>query len=246
MDEWFKEWFDADYTRVYAHRDEAEAAEAVASILRAAPQLAEGRVLDLGCGNGRHLAHLRQVNDLAFGVDLSPHLLGMASRSLRGWLLRADMRHLPLRSASLSGICLWFTPFGYFSDVENRRLLDRLHDLLAPAGTIILDVMNALRLEANLVEEDVVEREGLRIHSRRSLEGSRLVKRMTLTRLASGTQREVVESVRIYTPAELRAMADASGLILVRTLGGYDASPFEERTSPRWIGLFRKKSMAEE
>jgi len=138
------------------------------------------------------------------------------------------------------GICLWFTPFGYFSDPENQVLLGSLQGLLRPGGVLVLDLMNAARLKAGLVEEDVLERNGLRVQSLRSLEGGRVIKRMTIERLATGTRREAVESVRVYEPEELRRMADGCGLRVVKELGDYDGSAFEETGSQRWIGLFEK------
>ncbi len=191
------------------------------------------------------MAELRKVNPQAFGLDLSSHLLGLAPEHLRGWLLRGDMRRLPLRAASLAGICLWFTPFGYFSDQENQSLLAALQGLLAPGGLLLLDLMNASRLQADLVSEDVVERGGLRVHSRRSLEGGRVVKRMTLEHLDTGALREAVESVRVYHPDELRALTRPCGLVLTRTLGDYDGSPFLATVSPRWIGIFEKRDLQE-
>lgn len=245
MEEWFKDWFDADYAALYAHRDEAEAARAVGSLLGVSPGLAFGPVLDLGCGSGRHLAELRKVNPQAFGLDLSAHLLGLAPHHLRGWLLRGDMRQLPIRPGSLSGICLWFTPFGYFSDQENQVLLCTLQRLLRPEGVLLLDLMNASRLKSGLVEEDVLERGGLRVHSRRSLEGGRVIKRMTIERLDSGATREAVESVRVYEPDELCRMAATCGLGLVHELGDYDGSKFQAADSLRWLGIFQQKSRAD-
>lgn len=246
MEEWFKDWFDADYADLYAHRDAAEAATAVATLLRVAPGFAEGPVLDLGCGTGRHLAELRKANAQAFGLDLSAHLLGLAPEGLRGWLLRGDMRRLPVRTGALWGICLWFTPFGYFSDAENLALLERLGPLLKAGGMLLLDFMNAEHLRAHLVKEDVLERNGLRVVSRRGLEGGRVVKRMTITRPGtSAPAREALESVRLYEPCELAAMAGACGLELVRELGDYGGSAFIATQSPRWIGAFKQKSIAD-
>lgn len=238
MDEWFLDWFDADYATLYAHRDEEEAGQAVRTALKAAPVLAQGPVLDLGCGSGRHLTELRKVNPLAFGLDLSKHLLELSPRILRGWLLRGDMRHLPIRPGNLSGICLWFTPFGYFHDRENRRLLCSLRGLLRPGGVLLLDFLNAHHLRETLVEEDIAEQGGLRVQSHRAIEGDRLVKRMRIERIDTGVVREVMESIRIYESIELRAMAQSCGLTLVQELGDYDGSSFRDTVSPRWIGLF--------
>jgi len=240
MDEWFKDWFDADYAALYGHRDEEEAECAVGTALTVAPELGQGPVLDLACGTGRHLTPLRRRNPLAFGLDLSAHLLSEAPSELRPWLLRGDMRHLPLKPGSLSGITLWFTPFGYFSDPSNRRLLVQLTDLLRSGGVLILDFLNTAHLARTLVLEDVLERGGIRVFSRRAIEGKRIVKRMTLTRLDTGTSREVVESVRLYSPEELRDMASGAGLACIAEFGTYDGASFLTDDSPRWIGIFRK------
>ena len=240
MDEWFKDWFDEDYAAIYGHRDEREAEAAVAMALAAAPQLGSGPVLDLGCGSGRHLAALRESNGLAFGLDLSRDLLALAPERLRPWLLRGDMRRLPLRPGRLAGICLWFTPFGYFSDAENRELLRSLRALLRPGGALVLDYLNAPFVRARLVAEDVAVHGAIRVHSRRALEGDRLVKRMTLTHLETGLVREALESVRLYEPEELRAMAADCGFSLARVAGDYRGAEFDQERSARWIGFLTK------
>jgi len=240
VDEWFKDWFDKDYAAIYGHRDAREAEAAVAMALALAPELASGPVLDLGCGAGRHLAVLRQSNPQAFGLDLSRDLLGLAPEYLRPWLLRGDMRRLPVQAGSLAGICLWFTPFGYFSDRENRALMQRLRLLLRPGGVLVLDYLNAGQVRAGLVPEDVARHGGIEVHSRRALEGDRLVKRMTLTHLATGRTRQAKESLRLYDPADLRAMARQCGLEPMREVGDYQGAPFVPERSPRWIGFLRR------
>lgn len=237
--EWFEGWFDEDYAQLYAHRDAEEARVAVGRALRVAPELTEGPVMDLACGAGRHLEILRRANPLAFGLDLSRTLLNMAPGGLRPWLLRGDMRRLPVKAGSLRGICLWFTPFGYFSDEENRALMLSLGAALGGGGVLIMDYFNADLLTRTLVPENTIERGGIRAQSRRALEGDRLVKRMVLTRLATGEVRDVQESVRLYAPEELQAMAVRAGLRLRRVLGTYAGEAFTE-DSPRWIGIFEK------
>ena len=235
--EWFKDWFDKDYAAIYGHRDGLEAEAAVAMALARAPQLAAGPVLDLGCGGGRHLAVLRRGNGLAFGLDLSRDLLALAPAELRPWLLRGDMRALPVRPASLAGICMWFTPFGYFSDAQNRALFHHLRDLLRPGGVLVLDYLNAGFVRAHLVPEDEQLHGGMRVLSRRTLEGDRLVKRMTITHLETGRVRLAEESLRLYDPAELRAMAAQSGLECRWEAGDYQGARFDPQGSSRWIGF---------
>ncbi|HET8900626.1 MAG TPA: class I SAM-dependent methyltransferase [Holophagaceae bacterium] len=238
MTEWFEDWFDADYAALYAHRDAGEAALATATALREAPELARGPVLDLACGGGRHLAELRKVNPQAFGIDLSAALLGLAPPGLRPWLLRADMRKLPVKTG-LAGITLWFTPFGYFSDSENETLLRSLSGLLRPGGVLLIDYLNAAELRRSLVPEDTLERNGIRVKSRRRIEEGRVIKEMDLIRLDTGETRQARESVHIYEPGDIEAMAARAGLRLRKAMGRYDGSAFDEK-SPRWIAVFEK------
>jgi len=239
LTEWFETWFDEDYARLYAHRDAEEARVALGRAMRVAPELMRGPVLDLACGAGRHLEILRRANPLAFGMDLSRTLLQMAPGGLRPWLLRGDMRRIPVRDGTLHGICLWFTPFGYFSDDENRALMLRLGALLENTGVLVMDYLNADLVARTLVPEETVERGLIRAQSRRSLEGDRLVKRMVLTRLDTGDVRDVLESVRLYHPTELQEMAVRAGLRLRRVMGTYAGEAFND-DSPRWIGVFEK------
>jgi SAM-dependent methyltransferase len=239
MAEWFERWFDEDYALLYAHRDDAEARRAVVMALGAAPELASGPVLDLACGSGRHLAVLQETNARACGLDLSEAMLRLAPEGLQGHLLRGDMRALPFREGVFSGICLWFTPFGYFDDARNTALLARLRDLLKPGGVLLVDYFNAQRLAQDLVPEDHLEQNGIRVHNRRRMEAGRVVKEMTLVRMDTGEERHAVESVRVYAPEELKAMACGVGLRLRQTLGDYGGAPFEAH-SPRWIGILER------
>jgi ubiquinone/menaquinone biosynthesis C-methylase UbiE len=63
--------------------------------------------LDLACGTGRALPHLRSAVGLAgtvLGLDLTPEMLATARRHGRhahAWLVLADARRLPLRTGSI-------------------------------------------------------------------------------------------------------------------------------------------------
>jgi hypothetical protein len=150
------------------------------------------------------------------------------------------MRKLPVK-AGLAGITLWFTPFGYFSDGENEALLRALANLLRPRGVLLIDYLNAAELRRTLVPEDTLERNGIRVKSRRRIEDGRVIKEMDLLRLDTGETRQARESVHIYDPSNLEAMAARAGLRLLKAMGGYDGSGFEEQ-SPRWISVFEKGS----
>ena len=72
---WYREWFGEDYLAVYKHRDSSDAKDLIGLIRTNVPLDYYMRVLDLGCGNGRHafalLPHVQKI----FGLDLSEKLL---------------------------------------------------------------------------------------------------------------------------------------------------------------------------
>src|SRR5947208_667361 len=94
---WFHAAFGALYPIVYAHRDDA-AAEREAAFAKEVLGMLEGdRVVDLACGDGRHLAAFPRIGLRAIGVDLSTTLLALA-RARRLAVVRADLRALPFRA----------------------------------------------------------------------------------------------------------------------------------------------------
>lgn len=101
-DTWYQSAFGHDYLHLYRHRDADQArreADFAIEALRLAPP---ARVLDLGCGSGRHVAPLRAAGFTLVGVDLSRALLAQArTRPLgeQGAWVCADMRVLPFGGA---------------------------------------------------------------------------------------------------------------------------------------------------
>jgi SAM-dependent methyltransferase len=86
--------------------DDPAYAAAVAELGLRAGQTA----LDVGCGTGRALPHLRAAvgrDGNVLGVDLTPEMLATAQelgRHLHGWLVLADARRLPLRAGGADAV----------------------------------------------------------------------------------------------------------------------------------------------
>ena len=62
------------------------------------------RAVEMGCGPGQDMAWLEGQGIRMVGVDLSAGMLGEARRQVRGPLVQADMRRLPLRSGERPGV----------------------------------------------------------------------------------------------------------------------------------------------
>ncbi len=94
------------------------------------------RVLDLGCGIGRHVAFAHDMGTEAYGIDLSRVALDTAKELMRGRvenpderLMLGDIRHLP-----------W--PDGFFDFVVSHGVLDSMHFEIARAA--IVDVRRVM------------------------------------------------------------------------------------------------------
>ncbi len=240
---WYDTAFEGGYLDLYPHRDLAAARAEVGGLVERgllAPG-ARGRVLDLGCGFGRHLLALRERGIDATGLDRSLALLRRADPSLGGRLVRGDFRALPWRARAFDALLMLFSSFGYFDDGENARVLAELVRVLAPGGLVVLDLMNAARVKATLVPESRTRRDGLEILERRRLErgGTRVVKDVHV-RGDDGGERRWSEDVRLYEPGELERLLVVAGLEFLRREGDFDGRAFES-DAPRQLVWARKR-----
>jgi SAM-dependent methyltransferase len=215
-------------------------------------ELAEGaRVLDLACGHGRIALELARRGFRVTGLDLSPRSLELA-RAAAGeqdlaidWV-EADMRNLP-SGREFDAVVNVFTAFGYFADErENQRVLDAVAAALVPGGAFLIDVVNLLALAGGYRERWWSERERdgvLQIDENEFdfLEGHNR-SRWTFVH-PDGSRRELVHSVRTYTPHELAAMLTAAGLVVQGAWGGWDGAELSFK-SRRLILLGRKPDPA--
>lgn len=241
--EWFHQWFGEEYLALYPHRDEEEAREAVDLFGRLAPPPHGSRVLDLACGGGRHLRELRSAGFDSIGLDLSATLLREAHREKPSDpLVRADMRSLPFQSRSFGGLTSFFTSFGYFEDpADDRRVLREMARVLRPAGTFMLDFLNAARVRAELVPEDRRVVAGERVTQRREIREGMVVKQIRMQPLDGRDARIFEERVRLYSGDELVFLLSEAGLVVDRRLGDYEGGVYGPR-SPRLILAGRKAS----
>lgn len=110
---WYKRSFVAQYGVVYAHRSvEAAVREAAFAVSQLVIDGSE-RVLDLCCGNGRHMGHLLRRTPHVTGLDYSRELLAAARDTLgpEAALVRGDMRALPFDGV-FDAVTSFFTSFG--------------------------------------------------------------------------------------------------------------------------------------
>ncbi len=252
LGEWYETAFDADYLQRYSHRNREEAERGVRLLARHLPEGFRGPAFDLCCGAGRHALALREAGIATTGGDLSHPLLRSAARAAAGAghslpLVRLDMRHLPLRDRVFRLVTNFFTAFGYFeTDEENFAVLAEVARVLEPGGWFLLDFLNrepALHATKQTPHERFPSETpgGVWLIQRSiSPDGRRALKHQQ--EWVDGVPgREVWESVRLYSPAELEQAIARSGLAVVHRWGDYTGEPLDPEASSRCILLARRQ-----
>ena len=108
------------------------------------------RILDVGCGAGRHSLELARRGFATVGVDISAGLVEVAKKGARAESLNAtffvkDARGLEFDGDFDAAICLCEGAFGLAGDEQGHRdILNGVQRALKPGGTFILTAINAL------------------------------------------------------------------------------------------------------
>lgn len=237
---WYERWFGEQYLQLYPHRDATEAGDAVRLALDSCPIPADGRILDLACGGGRHLNEFMRGGALVFGLDLSLPLLTHA-RAIGARVVRGDMRSLPFDGGSFSLVTSFFTSFGYFpSAAEDREVLVEVRRILEPGGMFVFDFLNADRVRANLLPRDERVVDGQRVVQTRTLteEGHVVEKKIEILGPTDPLPHVFYERVRLYSAGDLQGILESCGLQVVQWFGSYAGEPLDS-DSPRVILIGR-------
>ena len=237
-DRWYAGWFNQDYLDLYAHRTTQEAQTVADLIATHLPEVRGGRTLDLGCGAGRHLPFLNQLQPTV-GFDLSPWLLDVARQRNSAPLTRGDMRALPFRDAAFNLVVSLFTSFGYFvDDLENEGVLAEVARVTQPDGWLVLDFLNAPNARRTLVPSERKQVGARWVRQARSIsDDGRFV---TKTIQLEDNGREYVERVRLFEPDELMRMLRDVGFDVTELFGDYSGGAWRA-TSPRAIVVARRR-----
>jgi SAM-dependent methyltransferase len=218
------------YDALYADKDYAAECDLLEAVFRRRGDAGVRRVLDLGCGTGRHSVELARRGYEVTGVDLSAGMLEKARR-------RAAAEPGPARVDFVLGniadvrverqfdavICM-FAVLGYqIEDEALRATLANVRRHLAPGGLFVFDVWHGPAVEAigPTLRTKVVEAGAERIERRAlgTLEAGRrvcTVRYDVIRRRPGVADSTFVEThrMRYFDEPELRAALGDAGLSL--------------------------------
>jgi SAM-dependent methyltransferase len=108
------------------------------------------RILDIGCGTGRHSIELARRGYAVKGIDLSESMLSRAKEKaaaggVRVEFIRADARYLKYEEEFGLALIICEGAFPLMeTDEMNFLILQNAFNALAPGGTLILTTLNGL------------------------------------------------------------------------------------------------------
>ena len=227
------EW--ADWRNRWADFDPARRDPHLAAVERLAGP-GPKRILELGAGTGTTAAALAHAGNDVVAIELQPmladHIDELANDVLEGSLRAIPGDFYEVEPGGPFDVVCYFDGFGIGTDDDQRRLLDRIVGWLDPAGCALIDVLTPWYwAKAAGGEEEFPEGSGIRYRDGFDAEESRLVESMW----REGHEDDVVtQSLRCYAPADLRLLAEPSGLRLSAI------EPFEDQ----WYGAPRPLEVA--
>lgn len=113
------------------------------------------RVLDLGCGTGRHSSGLASHGFQVTGLDVSPSALERARAQHGGepglsFVQHDVMTAQPWPVDQVDAV-IFVQGLGWGADADQRRLLRRIRQCLAPDGVLVLDLSNLASILRNFL-----------------------------------------------------------------------------------------------
>jgi SAM-dependent methyltransferase len=232
---WFKTWFGTRYyALLYGHRDEQDAQNWVDAIIGRWQLPVGSSVLDIGCGRGRHAGLFARAGMQVTGLDLSEQSIEEARIAWPKVEFHVhDMRHPFADERFDAAVCL-FTTLGYFDTLQDDlAVLRAAYGALRPGGRLVIDFMNTPKVLANLVNEEELEREGVRFHVLRAVEEGVVVKRIAVS--DAGHTSHYEERVQALTPESLERMALEVGFIMEGRTDGPKSKPYITELSERYV-----------
>jgi len=214
------------------------------------------RVLDAGCGPGRHVIALNEAGYRCEGADLSEAMLAVARRNAAEagvqtqWYAAAFDELAVKCPGGYDGlICLGNSLAASEEADAVRAALANFAQVLKPGGVLVLQVLNFPRLRREQpcvrgprsIVRDGTEYLFLRVYHFEPQHVA--VTSITIWKNGEGWQRELGAG-RLYPidPDELVAWLTGAGFELAGRFGAYDGSPFDPDASEDHIVVARRSA----
>jgi SAM-dependent methyltransferase len=166
---------------------------------------AGARVLDVGCGPGRHAVAFAKAGMQVTGVDVSRKFLDIAAESARkagvgASFFQVDARQMPFDDEFDAVISICQGAFGLMGD-DDALVMRRMMESARKGTPVALTAFSSLYEAAHPRAGATIDADNGVVHELAAIEDE------------SGTEHRVDLWTGVYTPRELRLMAIGVGLV---------------------------------
>lgn len=241
---WYRSWFNSPYYhQLYFQRDEKEAAAFIDRLVEKLNPPADSRMLDIGCGRGRHSIQLAVKGFAVTGIDISEDSISEAKQSETDQLefFVHDMR-LPFRMNYYDYAFNFFTSFGFFrTRREHDNAIRTIAQALKPGGVFVIDYLNAHFIENHLQYKSELEKDGVTFNITRWLDETHFYKKIIVEDEANLEEPlEFTEKVAKFSLGDFNDMFAFHNLQIQDVYGSYNFEPYHVTNSQRLIIVAKK------
>lgn len=230
--EWWKELYDDRRMREMFEKVPNGRTEAQVNFVEKICNLRKGtKILDLGCGWGRHSIKLAKRGYGVTGLEINPAYLKEAckradSAGVKVQFIKEDMRRITFREEFDAVILLW-NSFGYFSDEENEELIKSVYKALKKKGYFLLEIINRDWIVRNFSPKNWQKLDEIYIlEEREFIPGESKVKGK-ITYIQGEKRMKRTTNFRFYSYHEIRAIFESVGFEEIQGYGSLQETPIE-------------------
>ena len=237
----YNNWFDSKYYHIlYKNRNHKEAKVFINKLIKHINLSSSSKVLDAGCGKGRHSIEIEKLGHIVTGIDLSKNSIKFAKK-FENTNLKFMVHDIskPLNS-EFDVVLNLFTSFGYYERKKDLEILLSLEKNLKNNGTGVIDFFNLKNVKDNLIENEQVIIDNLKFNIKRKINKLSVTKEISFN--DNNIDYKFKESVNTLSFEDFEKYFKKTNLEIIQIFGDYDLNEFVENKSPRLIIIFKKKS----
>jgi len=205
------------------------------------------RILDVGCGPGRHSLELSRRGYEVTGIDINESYLKSAEETARQEkpvippvFLNCDMRRIEMKKP-FNAAFSFFQSLGYFEDPdEDLEVCRGVYNSLEPDGWFLIEMDGKETTAAGFEERTWMERDGRIILLEYEAEGAwSMLHNRWQFRDTDGSWFEYEFSYRLYSAVELGELLEDAGFSSIEFFGAMDGRPYNQNAE-RLVALARR------
>lgn len=233
--DWFKDLYDEfRMQRGFGSIPDEKTKEEVDFIVNVLNLFEGSRVLDLFCGIGRHSIELAKRGCKPVGIEYNPEYLNLAREkakmeNITVEFIQGDVRSVDFRT-EYNAVIIMHQSFGYFSDEEDRMVLQNIYKVLKQNGRFLIEILSKDWILQHFVEREVIDVNGIRVEEIRKFDA-------VASRINFKTERYLQEGIvtkqgswRIYSASEMTGILEDIGFKYVAGYNDLDKTPLTKNT----------------